>query len=243
MNILVLNGSPKGNASNTLRLTDSFLKGLQDAYSNKNIETSIDIVHINNLHIEACRGCFSCWNKTPGRCIVNDDMMSVLEKLRWADLTIWSFPLYYFNVPRPLKTLIDRQLPLSLPFMTERTDGAGHGNHPSRYDMSGKRTILISTCGFYTAEKNYDSVTGLFDHILAKEITRPCSAVKESFSVSPNSQNEPMPIFKLYIPPAKNMQQAQFNLTQFRHYLNHFMPRMFLNVWLMPAGELIRQLV
>lgn len=168
MNILVLNGSPKGNASNTLRLTHSFLEGLQDTFSNKNIETFIDIVHINNLHIEACRGCFSCWNKTPGRCMINDDMVSVLEKLRWADLIIWSFPLYYFNVPGPLKTLIDRQLPLSLPFMTERTDGAGNGNHPSRYDMSGKRTILISTCGFYTAERNYDSVTGLFDHICGK---------------------------------------------------------------------------
>ena len=49
MNILVLNGSPKGNASNTLRLTDSFLEGLKDAYSNKNIETSVDIVHILSL--------------------------------------------------------------------------------------------------------------------------------------------------------------------------------------------------
>jgi len=49
--------------------------------------------------------------------------------------------------------LDDRQLPMNLPFMTEREDGMGSGSHPSRYDMSGKRYILISTCGFYSAEK------------------------------------------------------------------------------------------
>mgnify|MGYP000640701482 FL=1 len=31
--------------------------------------------------------------------------------------------------------------------------------------MSGKRHLLISTCGFYTAKNNYDSVTKLFDHV------------------------------------------------------------------------------
>ena len=37
-----------------------------------------------------------------------------------------------------------------------------------RYDMSGKKTVLISTCGFYTAESNYDSVIAQFDKIYGK---------------------------------------------------------------------------
>jgi hypothetical protein len=41
----------------------------------------------------------------------------------------------------------------------------GSGSHPSRYDLSGKRHVLISTCGFYSAEGNYDGVKSLFDHI------------------------------------------------------------------------------
>ena len=45
----------------------------------------------------------------------------------------------------------------------------GNGGHPSRYDMSGKRTIVISTCGFYTAEGNYDGVYSLFDHICGQD--------------------------------------------------------------------------
>lgn len=34
--------------------------------------------------------------------------------------------------------------------------------------MEGKRHVLISTCGFYSAEGNYDSVLRMFDHFLGK---------------------------------------------------------------------------
>ena len=42
------------------------------------------------------------------------------------------------------------------------------GGHPSRYDMSGKSTVVISTCGFYTAQGNYDCVTSLYDRLCGK---------------------------------------------------------------------------
>lgn len=74
-------------------------------------------------------------------------------------------PLYYFGLPGPLKNLIDRQLPMSLPFMSVE---AQNGGHPSRYDMSDKRTVVISTCGFYTAKGNYSGVTDLFDRLCGK---------------------------------------------------------------------------
>lgn len=38
-------------------------------------------------------------------------MQTVIEKLMESNLILWSFPLYYFNVPGILKNLIDRQLP------------------------------------------------------------------------------------------------------------------------------------
>ena len=116
------------------------------------------------MDIRPCLGCFSCWNRSPGQCCMEDDMAQVIEDLLWADITVWSFPLYYFTVPGALKNLIDRQLPMLLPFMEESEGQIGNGGHPSRYDMSGKRTVVISTCGFYTAEGNYDGVCSLFDH-------------------------------------------------------------------------------
>ena len=99
---------------------------------------------------------------------MKDDMQTVIEGLLSANLVIWSFPLYYYSVPGPLKTLIDRQLPMSLPFMCESRDGNGSGGHPSRYDRSMVKHVLISTCGFYSAEGNYDSVTRMFDHVLGQ---------------------------------------------------------------------------
>ncbi len=161
MKVLVLNGSPKGKNSNTLKLTNAFVDGLGEVELK-----SIDVVSKN---IGSCKGCFCCWNKTPGKCVMQDDMQEIIDLRIWADVTIWSFPLYYFNVPAILKNLIDRQLPMSLPFMEEREDGYGSGSHPSRYDMSGKHNVIISTCGFYSAENNYDSVKSMFNHVCGND--------------------------------------------------------------------------
>lgn len=164
MKILVINGSPKGRGSNTYKLTQAFLAGMKDG-SGEPLE--IEEIETRRLDIRPCRGCFSCWNKTPGTCCIQDDMREVIGKLLWADVTVWSFPLYYYTVPGGLKNLIDRQLPMVLPFMVENE--ADTGSHPARYDMSGKRTVVISTCGFYTAEGNYDGVRSLFDHMCGRD--------------------------------------------------------------------------
>lgn len=169
MKILVINGSPKGLKSNSYKLASAFLDGMRSEMQRAGEEVQTEEILVNQMEIKPCLGCFHCWNKTPGTCCIQDDMQQVIEKLLWADVTIWSFPLYYYTVPGGLKTLIDRQLPMQLPFMTEQEDGIGNGAHPPRYDMSGKKTVLISTCGFYTAEGNYDGVYSLFDHMCGKE--------------------------------------------------------------------------
>lgn len=168
MNILVINGSPKGKRSNSLKLTDAFLKGLSNACESKGDTVEVCQLDVASLQIGACKGCFACWKGTPGKCCIHDDMQMVIEREVWADVIVWSFPLYYFNVPGSMKNLIDRQLPMNLPFMSERKDGYGSGSHASRYDMTGKRYALISTCGFYSAAGNYDSVRSMFDHICGK---------------------------------------------------------------------------
>lgn len=166
MKILAINGSPKGNRSNTWRLTIAFLEGITIQEENGGAQTAeIETLNIGSLNIKPCLGCFSCWSKTPGKCCIHDDMQGVIDKILWADVVVWSFPLYYFGLPGQLKTLIDRQLPMSLPFMYTETESGGH---PSRYDMSGKRTVVISTCGFYTAQGNYDCVTNLYDRLCGK---------------------------------------------------------------------------
>ncbi len=128
MKVLVINGSPKGRKSNTYRLTQAFLAGMAEGGEAPEVRE----LAVSQLNIRPCLGCFSCWNKTPGQCCIHDDMGQVIDALLWADVTLWSFPLYYFSVPGPLKNLLDRQLPMSLPFMAEDGGESGSGSHPAR---------------------------------------------------------------------------------------------------------------
>lgn len=152
MNVLVINGSPRGEDSNSMQLTRAFLDGA--GWNNP------EFIEVSKAGVRACKGCFSCWNKTPGRCVISDGMSEILPKLVAADIVVWSFPLYYFGLPGDLKNLIDRQLPTALPFMAAESESGGH---PSRYDLSHQRHVLISTCGFWTVQGNYESVSAMFD--------------------------------------------------------------------------------
>ncbi len=169
MRVFVINASPKGSKSNTYKLTKAFLAGMREGVELREERFEVEEIQVSLQNIQPCLGCFSCWAKTPGRCCIQDDMGEVIQKRLWADVTIFSFPLYYFTVPGGLKNLIDRQLPMVLPFMVENETQTGNGSHPSRYDMSGKKIVVISTCGFYTAEGNYDGVHSLFDHMCGKD--------------------------------------------------------------------------
>lgn len=154
MNILVLNGSPKGEKSNTLKLTHSFLDGLGNNHNK-------EIINIKSMNINHCNGCFACWHTTPGKCVIKDDMDAIIEKYIKADIIIWSFPLYYYSMPSKIKAVMDRLLPTNLPFILTDTDGCN--SHPHRYDLSHQKYILISTCGFYSTKNNYDSLYKQFE--------------------------------------------------------------------------------
>ena len=67
MRVLVLNGSPKGDKSNTYRLTSAFLDGLRQTQPVK-----AETIEVGKLHLLPCRGCFACWSKTPGKCVLQD---------------------------------------------------------------------------------------------------------------------------------------------------------------------------
>ena len=103
MKILLINGSPKGKRSNSLRLSNSFIEGYREEVEKNGEEVTVDEIEVASLNIAACKGCFACWQKTPGVCAIKDDMPMVIEKELEADVIVWSFPLYYFNVPGCLK--------------------------------------------------------------------------------------------------------------------------------------------
>ncbi|WP_051624247.1 NAD(P)H-dependent oxidoreductase [Clostridium akagii] len=176
MNILVLNGSPKGEGSNSLKITTAFLDGL-----NSIKEHNIEIINISKKNIDHCHGCFVCWTKTPGKCIIKDDMAELIEKYIKADLIVWSFPLYYFGMPSKIKAFLDRLLPTNLPYIITKEDGANR--HAPRYDLSHQRHVLISTCGFYDTNNNYDALIRQFEIMFDDKLTKILCAEGELFKV------------------------------------------------------------
>ena len=75
MKILVINGSPKKEKSDTMHITRAFLDGMNEASQNE-----VKIINAIDKHIEYCTGCFACM-RNGGNCIHYDDMRGILEKI------------------------------------------------------------------------------------------------------------------------------------------------------------------
>ena len=150
MKVLVLNGSPK-KVSDTFRLTEAFLKGL-----NRDQKHEIKVINVIEKRIAPCRGCFGCWQSMDGHCVIGDDQNGILDDYRSAELIIWSFPLYCYGMPSHLKAVLDRTIPLLKMKMVEREDGAVQ--HETLIDFSKKHTLVISGCGFPDWDGNFDAL-------------------------------------------------------------------------------------
>lgn len=155
--ILVVNGSPRKDRGNSIKLAKEFLKGYLEVEKTAQIE----YIHTYDLDIKNCGGCFACWKETPGKCIFKDDMTMVLEKILEADIVLWVTPLYHYGMTSSLKKLVERTLPFNEPLIVQSGD---QFNHPQRYDLSKQKNILISTCGF-PHHKVFDTLVEKFEKI------------------------------------------------------------------------------
>ncbi|MBR0507421.1 MAG: flavodoxin family protein [Clostridia bacterium] len=162
MKILVLNGSPKRDASDTMHLCRAFLDGMRDAG-----EQEITTVHAVDKHIEYCTGCFACM-RNGGTCIHADDMRGILEEILGSDVLVFSFPLYCYGMPAPLKALIDRILPLSSMRMEKSGD---RYRHVGQADFSHLRYVMICGCGFPNSRQNFEAAVRQFELLFPHDRT------------------------------------------------------------------------
>ncbi len=153
MKILVLNGSPKREMSDTMHMTRAFIEGMQDA-----ADVQVTTIHAIDKHIEYCTGCFACMH-SGGTCVHNDDMRGILEEMLSSDVLLFSFPLYCYGMPAPLKALIDRILPLSSMSMEKVGD---RYEHVGQADFSHLRYVMICGCGFPNSKHNFEPAVAQF---------------------------------------------------------------------------------
>lgn len=153
MNVLVFNGSPKKEKSDTMHITRAFLRGMNDVGPQK-----VHIIDVIDRHIEFCIGCFAC-SHNGGVCCHDDDMREILEEILASDLLLFSFPLYGYGMPAALKNLIDRTLPLNSMAMKKVGD---RYEHIGQRDYSHLRFVMICGCGFPNSRRNFEPAEAQF---------------------------------------------------------------------------------
>lgn len=98
-NLFVL-GSPRKNG-NSETMAQAVASGILQSPHN-----SVEYTYLNSLNIQPCQGCGGC-NKT-GKCIINDDMIELYDKIDEAHRLFFVSPIYFYSVSAQLKTFIDR---------------------------------------------------------------------------------------------------------------------------------------
>ncbi|MCL1875915.1 MAG: flavodoxin family protein [Synergistaceae bacterium] len=120
-NIVILSGSPRKNAT-TDRLVAAFVEGAESQGH------AVSCFRVADMKIGGCKACRHCFEEQ-GVCVQQDDMSSILQELRKADVLVFASPIYYFSVSAQLKLAIDRTYALL------------------KEGMPIKRAALLATCG------------------------------------------------------------------------------------------------
>ena len=139
MKVLAVNSSPRGEGqSKTGLLLNHLVQGMEEAGA------EVEVVELRKKTIRYCAGCFTCWTKTPGLCIHQDDMTRELfPKWLASDLVVYASPLYHYTINAAMKAFIERTLPVVQPFL-ERHKETTH--HPLRQNLP--KAVFLSVAGF-----------------------------------------------------------------------------------------------
>lgn len=97
-NIIILVGSERKNG-NTTELSKSFMKGAS-------INNKVEMISVSEYKVNSCTGCNCCLKNM--KCVQNDDMQKIYEKLNEADIVVIASPVYFYGISSQLKAIVDR---------------------------------------------------------------------------------------------------------------------------------------
>lgn len=104
MRAMILSGSrnPEGR---TAQAVNAIAAGFREAGG------EVDIVFLPELAIERCRQCDSDgWGlcRREGRCTVEDDFPSLVDKIKTSDVAVFVNPVYFLDLSESMKAFLDR---------------------------------------------------------------------------------------------------------------------------------------
>ena len=105
MKVMAFNGSPRKKKWNTVTLLKHALKGAAS------VGAKTELIQLYDLNFSGCISCFSCKKinrKKDGICAVQDDLTSVLDRIRNTDALIIGTPVYYGAESAATRAFIER---------------------------------------------------------------------------------------------------------------------------------------
>lgn len=125
--ILAILGSPHTEGTTAAMLECAVCRAEKSGYS-------VTKINLFEKNIAFCKGCEACY-KTEN-CIINDDMKEITEQLRQCGTVILAAPVYWANVPAPVKNMLDRLLGAAM----EKTK-----TFP-KPRLKGRNYIILTSC-------------------------------------------------------------------------------------------------
>lgn len=94
---------------------------------------------LRELEARYCTGCWSCWVKTPGECVFQDDSHKVCRAVIQSDFVLFASPVMMGYLSAVMKKFMDKLIPLIHPYLTV-DQGEAHHRHryaPEQYPLGG----------------------------------------------------------------------------------------------------------
>ena len=74
-------------------------------------------VDLSQRNIANCIGCYGCWTKTPGRCVIRDDATKVYPLIAQSEAVLYVSRIKYGGYDTVMKTMLERAIPVQQAFI------------------------------------------------------------------------------------------------------------------------------
>ncbi len=76
-------------------------------------EHSFEYIDLTKQNMHNCVGCFGCWTKTIGKCVIRDDAVKIYPLIAKSERVLYVSKLAYGGYDLPMKTLLEKAFPSS----------------------------------------------------------------------------------------------------------------------------------
>ena len=101
---------------------------------------SCQLVDLSSKKIAPCVGCFGCWVKTPGRCVIRDDATAIYPLIAQSQRILYVTRVRFGSYDLPMKRMLERSIPIQQAFLRLH-----HGEvHHVQRNVQPKEAVLIA---------------------------------------------------------------------------------------------------